>query len=191
MKIATWNVNSVRKRTGNLVAWLEHAKPDVVVLQEIKTQERAVPAPRGRGCRLQGESCGQKGFNGVAILADGQSTVEPARALPGAEPDDVQARYIEGRIRRRTGRSPWAASTCPTAIPIGTEKFDYKIAWMERLHQRARDLLAREEIDRAGRRLQRHARRHGRLSSPKAIAADALMPARVARGLPARCSISA
>ncbi|HEX9554856.1 MAG TPA: endonuclease/exonuclease/phosphatase family protein, partial [Reyranella sp.] len=69
MKIATWNVNSVRKRTGNLVAWLQHAKPDVVVLQEIKAQEAQFPRLEVEAAGYKTEIVGQKGFNGVALLS--------------------------------------------------------------------------------------------------------------------------
>ena len=69
MKVATWNVNSVRKRTGNLVAWLERAKPDVVVLQEIKAQEAQFPRLEVEAAGYKVEIVGQKGFNGVALLS--------------------------------------------------------------------------------------------------------------------------
>ena len=86
MKIATWNVNSVRKRTGNLLAWLEQAKPDVVVLQEIKAQEAQFPRLEVEAAGYKVEVVGQKGFNGVAMLS--QHPVEiTARALPDAVAD--------------------------------------------------------------------------------------------------------
>ncbi|HTR82988.1 MAG TPA: endonuclease/exonuclease/phosphatase family protein, partial [Reyranella sp.] len=69
MKIATWNVNSIRKRTGNLVDWLKNAKPDVVVLQEIKAQEATFPRLEIESAGYKAEIVGQKGFNGVALLS--------------------------------------------------------------------------------------------------------------------------
>ena len=96
MKVATWNVNSVRKRTGNLVAWLEHAKPDVVVLQEIKAQEAQFPRLEVEAAGYKVEIVGQKGFNGVALLSLHPVEIT-ARSLPDAEPDEP-ARYIEGKM---------------------------------------------------------------------------------------------
>ena len=140
MKIATWNVNSVRKRTGNLVAWLEHAKPDVAVLQEIKAQEPQFPRLEVEAAGYAVEVVGQKGFNGVALLS--RHPVEiTARALPGAA-EDEQARYIEGRISTPQGPLTVGGLYLPNGNPITTEKFTYKIAWMDRLNQRARALLA-------------------------------------------------
>ena len=98
MKIATWNVNSVRKRTGNLVAWLQSAKPDVVVLQEIKAQEAQFPRLEVEAAGYKVEIVGQKGFNGVALLSLHPVEIT-ARALPDPVADEP-ARYIEGRIRR-------------------------------------------------------------------------------------------
>src|SRR5882757_8850076 len=81
MKIATWNVNSVRKRTGNLVAWLERAKPDVVVLQELKAQEPQFPRLEIEAAGYKAEIVGQKGFNGVAMLSLHPVEIT-ARSLP-------------------------------------------------------------------------------------------------------------
>jgi exodeoxyribonuclease-3 len=139
MKIATWNVNSVRKRTGNLLAWLEQAKPDIVVLQEIKAQELEVESA---GYKV--EIVGQKGFNGVAMLSLHPVEIT-ARALPDAGADE-QARYIEGRVSTPKGPLTVGGIYLPNGNPISTEKFAYKIAWMDRLNQRARALLAREEM---------------------------------------------
>ena len=100
MKIATWNVNSVRKRTGNLVSWLERAKPDVVVLQEIKAQEPTFPKLEVEAAGYKMAIVGQKGFNGVAILADGVTPVEVQRGLPGDDPHaDDPERSDEGPDR--------------------------------------------------------------------------------------------
>ena len=90
MKIATWNVNSVRKRTGNLVSWLERAKPDVVVLQEIKAQEPTFPKLEVEAAGYKMAIVGQKGFNGVALLSLHPFDVT-ARALPGHVDDEPAA----------------------------------------------------------------------------------------------------
>src|ERR1700754_3065451 len=144
MKIATWNVNSVRKRTGNLLGWLKSAKPDVAVLQEIKAQEAQFPRLEVEAAGYKVEIVGQKGFNGVAMLS--QHPVEiTARSLPDAAADEP-ARYIEGRIKTPKGPLTVGGLYLPNGNPIGTEKFAYKIAWMDRLAQRARALLASEEM---------------------------------------------
>lgn len=144
MKIATWNVNSVRKRTGNLVSWLQRAKPDVVVLQEIKAQEEQFPKLEVEAAGYKTAIVGQKGFNGVALLSLHPFEVI-ARTLPGHN-DDEPARYIEGRVNTARGPLTVGGIYLPNGNPVGTEKFAYKLAWMERLLAHARDLLKREEM---------------------------------------------
>jgi exodeoxyribonuclease-3 len=144
MKIATWNVNSVRKRTGNLVSWLGRAKPDVVVLQELKAQEPQFPKAEVEAAGYKVEMVGQKAFNGVALLSLHPVEIT-ARSLPGAV-DDEPARYIEGKVSTPKGPVTVGGIYLPNGNPIGTEKFAYKIAWMDRLAERARTLLAREEM---------------------------------------------
>ena len=144
MKIATWNVNSVRKRTGNLVSWLGRAKPDVVVLQELKAQEPQFPKLEVEAAGYKVEMVGQKGFNGVALLSLHPVEIT-ARSLPDAV-DDEPARYIEGKVSTPKGPVTVGGLYLPNGNPIGTEKFAYKIAWMDRLAERARDLLAKEEM---------------------------------------------
>jgi len=144
MKIATWNVNSVRKRTQNLVAWLRRVKPDVVMLQELKAQEEQFPRLEVEAAGYKLEMVGQKGFNGVALLS--LHAVEiTARALPDPA-NDEPARYIEGKITTSRGPLTVGGIYLPNGNPIGTEKFAYKLAWMERLTERARELLTREEM---------------------------------------------
>ena len=144
MKIATWNVNSVRKRTVNLVGWLKSAKPDVVVLQELKAQEAQFPRLEVEAAGYKVEMVGQKAFNGVALLSLHPVEIT-ARSLPDPEPDEP-ARYIEGKIQTPKGPLTVGGLYLPNGNPIGTEKFAYKIAWMDRLIQRARQLLDREEM---------------------------------------------
>ena len=145
MKIATWNVNSVRKRTGNLVSWLQKAKPDVVVLQEIKAQEVQFPRLEVEAAGYKCEVVGQKGFNGVALLSLHPVEIT-ARALPDGDTADEQARYIEGRVQTPRGPITVGGIYLPNGNPIGTDKFAYKIAWMERLLRRAKALLATDEM---------------------------------------------
>ncbi|MFZ5781545.1 MAG: exodeoxyribonuclease III [Pseudomonadota bacterium] len=144
MKIATWNVNSVRKRAGNLVAWLGQARPDIVVLQEIKAQEAQFPRLEIEAAGYKVEIVGQKGFNGVALLSLHPVEIT-ARALPDPA-DDEPARYIEGRVNTPEGPLTVGGLYLPNGNPIGTDKFAYKLAWMERLTRRAQELLAREEM---------------------------------------------
>ncbi len=141
MRIATWNVNSVRQRLEHLLAWLKEAEPDVVCLQEIKCVDEAFP-------RLEIESAGynvavhgQKTFNGVAILS--RHPMEAMAGLPG-DNDDVQARYLEAVISH-DGRATRVASIYLPNGNGGPEKYAYKLAWMERLRQHAAGLLALEE----------------------------------------------
>ena len=144
MKIATWNVNSVRKRTGNLVAWLQSAKPDIVVLQEIKAQEAQFPRFEVEAAGYKVEIVGQKGFNGVAMLSLHPVEIT-ARSLPDPAADE-QARYIEGKVQTPQGPLTVGGLYLPNGNPVHTDKFAYKIAWMDRLAQRARQLLDAEEM---------------------------------------------
>jgi exodeoxyribonuclease-3 len=144
MKIATWNVNSVRKRTGNLVNWLKEARPDIAVLQEIKAQEAQFPRLEVEAAGYKVEIVGQKSWNGVALLSLHPVEIT-ARSLPDSETDE-QARYIEGRVQTPQGPLTVGGLYLPNGNPIHTDKFAYKIAWMDRLAQRARQLLATEEM---------------------------------------------
>lgn len=144
MKIATWNVNSVRKRTTNLVEWLKSAKPDVAVLQEIKAQEAQFPRLEVEAAGYKVEIVGQKSWNGVALLSLHPVEIT-ARSLPDPETDE-QARYIEGRVQTPHGPLTVGGLYLPNGNPIHTDKFAYKIAWMDRLAERARQLLATEEM---------------------------------------------
>jgi exodeoxyribonuclease-3 len=143
MKIATWNVNSVRKRTGNLVSWLGRAKPDVVVLQELKAQEPQFPKLEVEAAGYKVEMVGQKGFNGVALLSLHPVEIT-ARSLPDAVADEP-ARYIEGKVATPKGPVTVGGLYLPNGNPIGTDKFAYKLRWMERLRHHARELLMLEE----------------------------------------------
>jgi exodeoxyribonuclease-3 len=144
MKIATWNVNSVRKRTTNLIEWLKSAKPDVAVLQEIKAQEAQFPRLEIEAAGYKVEIVGQKSWNGVALLSLHPVEIT-ARSLPDPETDE-QARYIEGRVQTPQGPLTVGGLYLPNGNPIHTDKFAYKIAWMDRLAERARQLLATEEM---------------------------------------------
>jgi exodeoxyribonuclease-3 len=143
MKLATWNVNSIKARLDAATSWLKEAAPDVACLQEIKTTDEAFPREAfeslGYNCAVHG----QKTYNGVAILSKRPlSDVTPR--LPGGNGDD-HARYIEAVVPGEHGIVRVASMYAPNGNPIGTEKFGYKIAWLNRLAGHARDLLAFEE----------------------------------------------
>ena len=147
MKLATYNVNGIRARLPRLVEWLERETPDVVCLQELKCADEALPIGDIEAAGYGAVWHGQKGFNGVAILARGR---EPALRLVGlpADPDDSHSRYIEAEIpgsESGAGDGLIVASLyLPNGNPVGTEKFDYKLRWMERLGAHAAGLLALE-----------------------------------------------
>jgi exodeoxyribonuclease-3 len=139
VKIATWNVNSIKARLPNVLAWLEQAKPDVALLQELKTVAETFPRSEIEALGYHCVVAGQKSYNGVAILS--KAPVEYLReTLPGDD-DDEQARYLEGT----TFGFRVASIYLPNGNPVDSEKFPYKIAWMARLRARAGALLAQEQ----------------------------------------------
>jgi exodeoxyribonuclease III len=143
MKIATWNINGVRARIENLVAWLNESAPDVACLQEIKTVDADFPRTEIEALGYHVETYGQKGFNGVALLSK-TSPLEITRGLPG-DVSDEQSRYIEGVYALGTGVVRVGGLYLPNGNPLGTEKFPYKLGWMERLIAHARERLTFEE----------------------------------------------
>jgi exodeoxyribonuclease-3 len=143
MRIATWNVNSVRQRVAHLVDWLTERAPDVVCLQELKCLDDAFPSEPIEALGYNIAVHGQKTFNGVAILSK-FPLEDVRRGLPGG-PDDQQARYIEALVSAPAGVVRVASIYLPNGNPIGGDKFAYKLAWMERLHAHVRSLLPLEE----------------------------------------------
>ncbi len=142
MKIATWNVNGVKARIETTLMWLKESAPDVACLQEIKSVDENFPREAIEDAGYHVETHGQKGFNGVAILSK-QPLEDVKRRLPGDE-DDEQARYIEATVSTDSGAVRVACLYLPNGNPIDTPKFPYKLAWMQRLEARVRDLLADE-----------------------------------------------
>lgn len=148
MKIATWNINGVRARIDNLVAWLNESRPDIVCLQEIKSQDEAFPRAEIEALGYHVETHGQKGFNGVAILSKLRFD-EVTPRLAGDDADD-HSRFIEGMFSVRDGKGRKTALRVvslylPNGNPVGTEKFAYKLGWMQRLERWAADRLTLEE----------------------------------------------
>jgi exodeoxyribonuclease-3 len=139
MKIATFNVNGIKARLPRLIEWLEEEKPDAACLQEIKTSDETFPAADIEKAGYGAIWHGQKGFNGVAILTRGAEPRLRRMGLPG-DPDDTHSRYIEAEV----GDIVLASLYLPNGNPTGTEKFAYKLAWMERMREHALELLAEE-----------------------------------------------
>ena len=137
MKIATWNVNSIRQRESHVGRWLERRQPDLLFLQEIKCEAPAFPALTFQGLGYRADIVGQKAYNGVAVLS--RIPIEVVhRALPGLPDDDPQARYIEVKAGDITAIGIYL----PNGNSRGEEGFAYKLAWMDRLADRVESLLA-------------------------------------------------
>jgi exodeoxyribonuclease-3 len=143
MRIATWNVNSVKQRHEHLLTVLRTSEPDILCLQELKCVDEAFPRDEIEALGYRIATHGQKAYNGVAILSK-HPLEDVRRGLPG-DPDDEQARYIEAVVPSATGVVRVASIYLPNGNPINTPKFPYKLAWLERLHAHARELLAFEE----------------------------------------------
>ncbi len=144
MKIATFNVNSVKARQANLVQWLQEANPDIVCLQELKCVDDAFPREDIEALGYNVETHGQKTYNGVAILSK-FPLEDVTRGLPGDQSDE-QARYIEAVISTNAGALRIGGLYLPNGNPVDTEKYPYKLGWMDRLTARAKELLAHEEM---------------------------------------------
>jgi exodeoxyribonuclease III len=137
MKIATFNVNNVVKRLGNLLDWLEAAAPDVACLQELKTPDAGFPAAALAEAGYHAVWRGQRSWNGVAILARGAEPVLTRDALPG-DPGDSQPRYVEAAVAGVLIGCLYA----PNGNPQPGPKFAYKLAWHARFEAHAAELLA-------------------------------------------------
>ncbi len=143
MIIATWNVNSIRVRLDNALAWLKERQPDVVCLQEIKATDENFPASAFEDAGYNVAVHGQKTFNGVAILS--KRPFEDVRTrLPGDD-NDEQARYLECVVPTDDGVMRVASIYLPNGNPVETEKYPYKLDWMARLRAHASSLLSLEE----------------------------------------------
>ncbi|MEO0635952.1 MAG: exodeoxyribonuclease III [Pseudomonadota bacterium] len=142
LTIATWNINGIKARIDVLLAWLAEAKPDIVCLQEIKSED--APFPRGpiEDLGYNVETHGQKGFNGVALFSR-LPFDEVERGLPGDD-DDVQARFIDGWFSWAGGALNVASLYLPNGNPVDSPKLDYKLGWMDRLTRHAKNKLSLE-----------------------------------------------
>ncbi len=142
MRIATWNVNSVRQRIDHLTWYLREVSPDVLCLQELKCEEKDFPFAAVEAEGYNAYIHGQKTFNGVAIISK-----RPAQVMTGLPGDDsdTQSRYIEAEVPDDRGTVRIASIYLPNGNPVGTEKYTYKLAWMDRLRAHAKTLLDLEE----------------------------------------------
>ena len=137
--VASFNVNGIKARLPRLIEWLDETRPDVACLQEIKTQDDGFPAADLAAAGYRAIWHGQKGFNGVAILARGETPVEVRRGLPG-DSEDEQARYLEADVFGLRV----ACIYLPNGNPQPGPKFDYKLRWIERLTARMAAISAEE-----------------------------------------------
>jgi exodeoxyribonuclease-3 len=143
MRIATWNVNSIKQRMENTLAWLAAREPDIVCLQEIKCTDEAFPRLEFEAAGYNVAVLGQKAFNGVALLSRFPFD-EVAPGLIG-DGDDVQARFLEAVVSTKSGVVRVATLYLPNGNPPGTEKYTYKINWMNRLLAYTHERLMLEE----------------------------------------------
>lgn len=139
MKIASFNINGIKARLPRLLEWLTETQPDAVCLQEVKSQDEGFPGDEFEKIGYGAVWHGQKSFNGVAILARGQTPTETQRTLPG-DSEDAQARYLEADV----GGVRIASIYLPNGNSLPGPKFDYKLAWMQRLRIHAAHLMTLE-----------------------------------------------
>ena len=137
MRVATFNINGIGARLPALLQWLDETRPDVACLQELKAPHEKFPEEAIRDAGYGAVWHGQKSWNGVAILARGQTPVELGRTLPG-DPEDVQSRYIEAMV----GGLMVVCLYLPNGNPAPGPKFDYKLKWFDRLIARGQELVA-------------------------------------------------
>lgn len=135
MKIATYNVNGVNGRLPRLLDWLRETSPDIVCLQEIKTTDEKCPARAIEQAGYGSIWHGQRSHHGVAILAKGATPIEMRRGLPG-DASDIQARYLEAEVHGLTVASIYL----PNGNPQPGPKFDFKLAWFDRLIEHSKSL---------------------------------------------------
>ena len=143
MRIATWNINSIKQRMENLVAWLSERQPDVLCLQETKCVDEAFPREPLEAMGYNVAVHGQKGFNGVAVLSKLRFDEVTAR-LPGDEAD-LHARFLEVVVSTPDGAMRIASVYLPNGNPPDTDKYSYKISWMDRLSNYTCERLQLEE----------------------------------------------
>ncbi|MCF6327151.1 MAG: exodeoxyribonuclease III [Devosiaceae bacterium] len=143
MKIVSWNINGIKARLLVILAWLEQEKPDIVCLQEIKSVDEGFPREQIESLGYNIQTHGQKGFNGVAILSL-LPFDEVHKGLPG-DPNDEQARLIEGVFSTSSSSFRVCNIYLPNGNPVESDKFTYKLNWMDRLNRFTEKRLLLEE----------------------------------------------
>jgi exodeoxyribonuclease III len=143
MRVATWNINSIKQRMDNLAAWLAERQPDVVCLQETKCVDEAFPREPLEALGYNVAVHGQKGFNGVAVLSKSPLDEVTAR-LPGDD-SDPHARFLEVVVSTPRGAVRIASLYLPNGNPPDSDKYSYKISWMDRLIHYTSERLQLEE----------------------------------------------
>src|SRR4026209_1133538 len=143
MKIATWNINGIKARIDAATTWLKSAARDIACLQEIKCADEALPREPFEDLGYNVAVHRQKSFNGVALLS--KLPFDDITPRLAGDPDDVQARYLEACVSLPSGVLRLLNIYLPNGNPPGSEKYVYKLAWMTRLKDRIKALLANEE----------------------------------------------
>ncbi|HEV7600515.1 MAG TPA: exodeoxyribonuclease III [Bradyrhizobium sp.] len=143
MRIATWNVNSIRQRLDHLLSWLRDCAPDIVCLQETKCVDEAFPREAIEQLGYNVVAHGQKTFNGVALLS--KYPLEEATPRLAGDEEDVHARFLEGVVSLKSGVIRVACLYLPNGNPVGTDKYPYKLKWMSRLLEYSKERLKTEE----------------------------------------------
>jgi len=143
MRIVSWNINGIKARLPVIISWLEQEKPDILCLQEIKSVDENFPREPFESLGYNVETHGQKGFNGVAILSR-IAFDEVHRQLPGDE-EDQHSRLIEGVFSTANGAIRVCNIYLPNGNPVDSDKFTYKLSWMERLNKFVAGRLLLEE----------------------------------------------
>src|SRR6201994_818869 len=143
MRIATWNVNSIRQRIEPVMAWLKETQPDIACLQEIKCTDDAFPRLEFESLGYNVVTHGQKTFNGVALLS--KLPFEETRSGLAGDDEDAHARFLEGVVPTKSGVLRIACLYLPNGNPVDSDKYPYKLKWMSRLLEYSRERLKAEE----------------------------------------------
>jgi exodeoxyribonuclease-3 len=143
MRIATWNVNSIRQRIEPVMAWLKETQPDIACLQEIKCTDDAFPRLEFESLGYNVVTHGQKTFNGVALLS--KLPFDETKSGLAGDDEDAHARFLEGVVTLKSGVLRIACLYLPNGNPVDSEKYPYKLKWMSLLLEYSKERLKSEE----------------------------------------------
>src|SRR5438270_6636176 len=143
VRVATWNVHSVRQRIEPLMAWLKECSPDIVCLQEIKCTDDAFPRLEIESLGYNVVTHGQKTFNGVALLS--KLPFDETKSGLAGDDEDAHARFLEGVVTLKNGVLRIACLYLPNGNPVGSDKYPYMLNWMSRLLEYSIERLKAEE----------------------------------------------